>query len=459
MLTDVLTSWGAVEVSPMEAYTEIFRLGEGLLQRSDEEPGQYKSNPIAYWKNDDAEHGHFRIMFEDTFEEVLAELQKADFCILNGSTYFGRRNVQSHVSKMYALPFDLDDVTDSTLNNFFSGAYNANYYPVPQFVALSGHGVHLYYVFERPVPMFPNIKLQLKNLKYALTDRIWNQYTSTTKKPQHQGINQGFRVFGGKTKPGAPVDKVRVFRVNPHPTNLDHLSDFIPEELRIDENKLFRESKMSLADAREKYPEWYEKVVLNKDRTPKKWDISGKVNGDNPYALYDWWKRKIENGAAYGKRYFCIMCLAIYAAKCDVPFDKLQQDAYDLIPFMNELNPDMEFTKHDVDVALECYDDRYCTFPIKDISKISGVSIEKNKRNGRPQVVHLMGARAIQEINDRFNSSNWRDGNGRPEGSGTMEERVVSYAAVHPDASVTEISRALGVSRTTVYKWRKSIEK
>ena len=48
MLADVLTSWGAVEVSAMEVYSDIFKLGEGLLQRSDEEPGQYKSNPIAY---------------------------------------------------------------------------------------------------------------------------------------------------------------------------------------------------------------------------------------------------------------------------------------------------------------------------------------------------------------------------------------------------------------------------
>ena len=450
MLADVLISWGAYEVSAMEVYSDIFRLGEGLLQRSDEEPGQYKSNPIAYWKNEDAETGHFRIMFEDTFEETLAELQKADFAILNGSTYFGRRNVQSHVSKMYALPFDLDDVTDETLNAFLSGAINGGAYPIPQYITMSGHGVHLYYVFERPIPMFPNIKLQLKELKYALTDKLWNQYTSNTKKPQHQGINQGFRVIGGKTKADAVEPVVRAFRLNEHPTNLDQLCEYVPDEFRVDEKKLFRESKMTLEEAKVKYPEWHEKVVLNKDRRPKKWDIAGKVNGDNPYALYDWWKRKIKGGAAYGKRYFNIMCLAIYGVKNDVPFDKVQEDAYALIPFMDSLNPNEPFTKADVDVALECYDDRYCTFPRKDMAKISGIHIEPNKRNKRPRAVHLGRARAVQSFDDP--DGKWRYKGGAP----TKEQLVKEYAAGHPNASVIEIARALNISRTTVYKWLSS---
>lgn len=454
MLADVLTSWGAVEVSAMDVYSDIFRLGEGLLQRSDEEPGQYKSNPIAYWKNEDAETGHFRIMFEDTFEEILVELQKADFAILNGSTYFGRRNVQSHVSKMYALPFDLDDVTDETLNAFLSGAINGGAYPIPQYISLSGHGVHLYYVFERPIPMFPNIKLQLKELKYALTDKLWNQYTSNTKKPQHQGINQGFRVIGGKTKPDAVEPIVRVFRLNEHPTNLDHLCEFVPDEFRVDENKLFKESKITLEQAKKKYPEWYEKVVLNKDKRPKKWDIAGKVNGDNPYALYDWWKRQIKGGAAYGKRYFNIMCLAIYGVKCDVSFDKVQKDAYELIPFMNALNPNEPFTKADVNVALECYDDRYCTFPRKDIAKISGIHIEPNIRHYQKRKWHLEDIRA-KKARMKVRGQSFKNPEGRPEGSGTKEPLVKEYVAAHPEATVSEIARAVGISRTTVYKWMK----
>ena len=143
-LADVVVKWSGIPVSAMDVYTDIFKLGENEIQIKDELPGQYKANPIAYFKNLGEDHGHFRIMFENTFEDTLRELQQADFSILNGITYFGRRNVQNHASKMYAMIFDLDGVTESTLNNFFSGAFVGEAYPVPNYVVLSGHGVHLY---------------------------------------------------------------------------------------------------------------------------------------------------------------------------------------------------------------------------------------------------------------------------------------------------------------------------
>lgn len=447
MLSDVLIDWGAVEVTPMEVYTDIFKLGDGYLQKENEPPGLFKANPIAYWKNEKDSKGHFRIMFEDTFEDNLKELQRADFAILNGITYFGRKNVQNHASKMYALIFDLDDVTDDTLNNFLSGAYRAKYYPVPQYVVMSGHGVHLYYVFEEPVPLFPNIKVQLKSLKYGLTDRIWNQYTSKEKKPQHQGINQGFRVIGGKTKEDVSFPQSRAFRLDTHPVTLSHLCEFVPEQMVVDEEKLFKESKLSLAEAKKKYPDWYEKVVLNKDRKPKKWDIAGKVNGDNPYALYDWWLRQIEKGATYGKRYFCIMCLAIYGIKNDVPLDRVREDAYALIPFMNELRPDEPFTKNDVDVALECFDEKYCTFPRKDIEKISGIQITPNKRNGRERKQHVKIMNAIRDI--VYPEGEWRDGNGRKQKGNVVK----LWRSVHPDGKKIDCARETGLHINTVYKW------
>ena len=355
MLQVVLKEWGGVEEAPLDVYRTIFRIGENEIQRENEEPGSFKANPIAYWKNEGEKSGHFRIMFDDTFEETLAELQQADFAILNGITYFGRKNTQEHASKMYAMIFDIDGVTPKTLNAFLNGAHVVDAYPVPNYVVLSGHGVHLYYVFEEPVPLFPNIKLQLKELKYALTEKLWNMYTSTEEKKQFQGINQGFRVIGGRTKKDAAEQVTRAFLMNRHPFSLEQLNRYVEEKNRVDASKLFRESKLTLAQAQKKYPEWYEKVVLNKDRTPKTWDIAGKVHGENPLALYDWWIRQIQTGATYRHRYFNIMCLAIYAAKCNVPEERLRKDAVDLIPFLNGVNPEEPFTLEDVECALESY--------------------------------------------------------------------------------------------------------
>lgn len=445
MLENILKRWGAVEVSAMDVYSDIFKLSEGYLQTKDEPAGSYKANPVGYYRYADKDKGHFRILFEDSFEDVLKELQEADdFAILNGITYFGRKNEQEHASKMYAMIFDLDGVDDSKLNNLMSGAINGGAYPVPNYIALSGHGLHLYYIFDEPVALFPYTKIQLKELKYALTEKIWNMYTSNIKKKQFQGINQGFRVIGGHTK--VPGVRVRAFRVNDHPFSLRQLCEFVPEEHRVDEQQLFKESKLTLEQAKRKFPEWYEKVVVQGDRSRTPWDIAGKVHGDNPYALYDWWKRQIFSGTAYGHRYFAIMALAIYGVKNGKSLDEVKADALALIPHMNSLNPDEPFTERDIKVALECYDERYCTFPIKDIEKITGITIKRNIRNGRQQRAHIRymnNQRAFKVEEGECTNG------GRP----SKKQIVQQYRAEHPEASVTEVAKALNMSRTTVYKW------
>lgn len=453
MLEEVLVKWGGTEVDAMEVYSDIFNLEENEIQNMWEESGMYKANPLGYWKNGKSK-GHYRIFFRDTFEAVLCELQQADFAIVNGITYFGRKNLQEHASKMYAMIFDLDGVTDKTLNAFLSGAFSADIYPIPNYVALSGHGVHLYYVFEEPIPLYPNIKLQLKALKYALTEKIWNQYTSIDEKKQFQGINQGFRVIGGKTK----IDGVRVraFRINQHPFNLEQLGKYVDLEYRVDEKKLWKERKMSLAEAKKKYPEWYESCVVGK-KDRQYWTCK--------VALYEWWIKKIKEGATFHHRYFSVMCLAIYGAKCNLSYEKVKEDAFSLVPFLNAINPDEPFTENDCLSALECHDKRYCTFPIEDIVNLSGIEIKKNARNGRSQKEHLQekyfqAEKGKPKINpcraNRELALQYMYSQGLISGRPSKEDVVKAYLESHPDEkSVSTIARRCNVSRNTVYKYIK----
>lgn len=438
MLEDVLREWNGVEVSAMDVYSDIFHLGDNEIQRTGEASGNFKANPIGYWKTGKAK-GHYRIMFEDSFEEMLKEMQEADFSILNGITYFGRKNLQEHASKMYALIIDLDGVTDKTLHAFLHAAHSKDFdiYPIPNYIILSGHGVHLYYVFENGISLYPNIKLQMKAFKYALIDRVWNTYTSKDEKKQFQGINQGFRVIGGKTK--IEGVRVRAFRLHQHPFSLGMLGKYIPEESRVDEAKLWKESTMTLAEAKKKYPEWYQRRVVEK-KPSRVWQCSD--------AVYEWWKRKIREGAAYHHRYFCIMCLAIYGIKCGKSYEEVEDDAFALIPFMNGINPNEPFTEEDCLSALECFDIKYCTFPIDDIVKVSGISIEKNKRNGRKQADHV---KLMNFVRDEINHNDtWNKiGNGRP----TAEQIVQKWQESHPDGRKADCIRETGLSKPTVYKW------
>lgn len=441
MLSDVIERYGGMKIDPLDVYKDIFRIGEGFIQK-EYEKGSFKANPIAYYKNENEDHGHFRIMFEDKFEEIYRnELVNADFCVMNGLTYFGAKYTSDRASKMCAMIFDIDGVTDKSLNNFFYAAFNKefDYYPLPNYVALSGHGVHLYYVFEEPVPLFPNLKLQLKEFKYSLTEKMWNKNTSVDEKVQKQGINQPFRILGGKCKKNAPLDRIEVYRINQHPVNIEYLNRFVPTKIEIDEKKLFKESKLTLDQAKEKYPEWYENKVVKGIR--RYWTVKRD--------LYDWWIQQIkkeENGASYGHRYFCIMTLVIYGIKCGLSKDEIKQDAIDLIPFLNGLNKEEPFTEEDIKSALECYDERYNTFPLKDIEKLTNIRIERNKRNGRKQSLHLKMARSNLEI---LSEEKGRALQGRK----SKKDIVGEWRKINPEGTKYQCVKDTGLSKNTVKKW------
>lgn len=442
-LASVLLEWGGEETDARGFFTDVFRLGGGLIQRSTDEPGHYVSNPIILGSKD--RKVTRRILFEDTFMDTLGEFMDDDWVFVSGCSYFGRRNTGAHQGRLFDLGIDLDGVDTLHLTRLLSGI-DGGWYPKPTYITLSGHGVHLHYVLDEPLSLYPDTKQEMKKLKYRLIDKIWNPNTSTEEHVQHQGINQGFRIPGSKTK----LDGVRarVFRYGPR-IALSELAkpEYVGEREGIDLAKVGEEARVSLTEARELWPEWYERRVVG--GAPRgKW----RVKRD----LYDWWLRVGVPQATYGHRYFTVMCLAIYAAKCpDVPREELERDARDLVPRLNALRPDHPFTEADAASALECYDERYCTFPRDDMARISGVSMPANKRNGRPREKHLMIARFARDLNyeDPDGPEGWRKGGGRPEGSGTKRDLILDYAERHPGANHSEIARNLGVSRQTVIKW------
>ena len=57
--------------------------------------------------------------------------------------------------------------------------------------------------------------------------------------------------------------------------------------------------------------------------------------------------------------------------------------------------------------------------------------------------------RAIQSVVN----PNWREGNGRPKGSGTAEKIVREWRQQHPDGSKKECKDATGLSYPTIRKW------
>jgi hypothetical protein len=381
----------------------------------------------------------------DTIDDLL---KSENFIIISPISYIGKSRKTENATRMYAFAIEIDDLRVSDdgrpvgLNDLLHH-FDIELLPTPNYIICSGNGVHLYYVFEQPLILFDNVKKSLDAFKKALTPYFWNQYVTKDYKIeniQFESPFQGFRMAGGVTKKG---DRTRIFEISTHPIAIEELNRYVvkygKKECQID---IAYESELTLAEAKEAYPEWYERRIVNKQK---------KGTWECKRDLYDWWKRRITEGASVGHRYYCLLMLSIYAIKCgrNVSEEELIEDAYSFLDKFDEMseNEINRFTDEDVMDALQGYYDKdLVTYPINSIVYRSGIPIEKNKRNFRKQAIHIKymnNQRAFKvEMGECTNG-------GRPD----KRQIVQSWRLEHPGGRKIECERDTGLSRHTVLKW------
>lgn len=428
------------EVHYMDFYRDIFPEGS-FEERGEYEDGKYNGIAIAIEKGSKRAK---RMTITDDLDMIADMAGSNDFCLMSPISYAGKSRKSSNARFMYALAIDLDGMTERKHWDFFMEQINRGHemlqfvwgLPRPTYLVSSGSGIHIYYVFKQPIPMFKNIVEELEKLKRRLTWQAWTQGASSLHdKVQYESLFQGFRVVGTITKDGG---RCRAFSVGEKVT-VEYLNKFVPEDHRA--VSFVYKSDLRLEDAKKKYPEWYQRRIVEK-RPRNTWTCKK--------AVYDWWIRKLKEGAEQGHRYWCIMTLATYAQKCGVPRETLEEDAYGLIPFMNTKGD--EFTEDDVMHALEAYTDSYATYPINTIVWRTGIQIEKNKRNFRKQALHLERARAVQNID--YPCGEWRNKEGRPDKLSVVAE----WRSEHPEGTKAECIRETGLSKKTVYRWWREVD-
>lgn len=434
---DLVLSKRYPSVHPSDFYRFLFP--EGSFERLGHQEDK-KGNGIVISIDEVSKHAAKTIITDGL--EQIENLLEDPFVICSPISYFGRSRRADHALWMYALTFDIDYVGEGHLKNMLRWFEELNLIPRPTFLVNSGHGVHLYYVFNQPISMSPGNQRALVKLKRNLIDRIWTDYTSyRAERKEALGVVQGFRMVGSRTK-------LEHYRLTAYKTGekvtLDYLNSFARDGYAavIDQPSLF-----SLEEAKEQWPEWYERRIV-RGETPGRWHIKRD--------LYDWFLRRIENETQPGSRYFCIMYLAVYAAKCDIEEEELRRDAARLQKIFDERGRDTNepFGWDECEKALSCYNESYVRYPRETIEHNSKISMPPNKRNYQRQEFHLEEARAIRDIRQKRQGRNWWDGGNRM-GAPTKKQLIQDYAAANPRATQREIAQALGVSPTTVNKWLK----
>ena len=294
--------------------------------------------------------------------------------------------------------------------------------------------------------MYKHLQDKLREFKYELIAKVWNRYTSTfteREQVQYQGIFQGFRMVGTQSKLGKRYP-VKALDTGERVT-IEYLHGYLMDKSKAVTDFHYK-SDLSLAEARKKYPEWYEKRIVQGERR-ERWHVKRD--------LYDWWLRKIKEGASVGHRYSCLCVLASYAVKCDIPEDELFTDAFSLLQFLDDMSDDEHnrFTKRDILDAMQFYQENYVTYSRREAERVSAIAMPASKRNGRKQAEHLERARLVQTLD--YPNGAWRNKEGRPKGSGEKSKIVEEWKQQHPDGKKIDCERETGLSRHTVLKWWK----
>lgn len=405
----------------------------------------------------------------DSLEELMGRYK---FVVTTPATYVGRRRFKSNARYLYALAFDLDEVGAPEMSEVIH-QQTIGMTPQANIIVNSGDGIHLYYILAKPMPLYPKVYETLTNIKKALTRLIWNKASSRTgedNQVQIQPIIQPFRVPGSRTKHGdivtawhnadAPLHTIEELNRFASKPTLKYLNSGVSQEQAQALDKgAYSTNRLTKARAKELYPDWYQKRIV--EGAPRKtWHVHR--------GLYEWWLHMLwtNEKVAVGHRYHCIMFLAVYAKKCNVPFDTLKRDALELVPRMEALtgNTGRHFSVQDALDALKAYKESSETYPRQLIEDRSGLRIEPNKRNGRPQDLHLKLARGSRDIlQEAKGRKDWREGNGRPKGSIVLAEDSPQYAKVqewrdrNPNSNnKSRCARETGLSRPTVRKWWQS---
>lgn len=451
------------ELEPMEFYRYLFPVG------SFQDKGKYKegiyNGMIALIGADGKAK---KKIVTDDLEEIRKCLDSDDFCVMRPISYVGKSAIVKNARELYALTIDLDGIRIDNegipigLINLFIQIEQADRIPMPTVIVSSGTGVHLYYIFDKPIRMFSSVMKKLKPFRIQLLKLIWHEsITYYSKQVQYECLNQGFRMVGTKTKRGT---KTRAFWTGEKIT-IDDLNEFVEEEYRIDSKELLLLNRKDKEDyfkriAVEGHSDRKEEELIetyfdedlgipvtidNRYRCGETWNVNNK--------LYDWWLKRIKSEAKVGHRYYCLLTLSAIAKKCNVDFETLKKDAFDMIDYLDSLTDDREcnsFTEEDINAALKGYSKQNEKMTRETISMLSGIEIKPNKRNYRTRAQHIA---IMNFIRDEiiYKNSNWRNMDGRPK----KEYIIRNWRLENPNGTKAECIKELKgiVGRTTVYKW------
>lgn len=432
------------ESAAADFYRDLFP--EGSLQKHGEDYEDGKGNIVATSIcKDDKKKTRSWIVTDD--QEDLKNVFGIEFGLVAPLSWFGKTHKKTNAHELFAYAIDIDYVDLQRLKNLVKQFRTGVQLP-PNYLVSSGKGLHLYYFLEKPVPLYHNLVEMLSQLKKDLIRRLWNDTTSLKpERPDITGIFQGFRCVGCMSKLGEGYP-VRAYKITSHRYTLEELAKMARSKVDVslvEKKPEWRPKKdrISLEEALEKYPDWYERRILKKEQPQKVWHSNPK--------LYEWWKRKIMDEVKSGGRYYSLLALCSFGRKCGIPDEQIKADAWSFLDELEKRTDDEmnHFSKSDVEDALEGLNNPSIALATRQwISEHTKVEIHPNKRNGRTRAENLEIARFIRDKNQEKKGSKW---NGRK----SAEEDFYNYLGSTDNPTCADFCEKTGRKKSVWYKYKK----
>ena len=185
---------GYEEIQSLEFYRDIFPVGsfERTRYQSDGKP-----NGLLFAKaNNERDKNIIELVFD--YLMTIEQFQGQEDVIMSIIGYSGKHRTKKNAYHLYGFTVDLDGQEEFAKFRDTLYQMQEDVIPPATYTVLSGHGLHLYYIFNKPIGLTPKMTEAVQRVKDGLTELVWNDFTSTIKptienshQKQFQSIAQG----------------------------------------------------------------------------------------------------------------------------------------------------------------------------------------------------------------------------------------------------------------------------
>ena len=393
--------------------------------------------PVVFIDEDeDTKH-----MVKMSVDEAIDQAVDRNDILLGGSTYFKNFVSKATAKDVHALIIDMDNVWAGVLQSALQNDWNEDdkELPKPTYIVNSGTGLHLYFLFDEPIPHYVCNSEKIDQLYRRLavqqtTSRIYLQ-------KQVQWFGQDFRMAGSLNKYNW---RNEVFRVG-EKWDIDRLA----QAVGMEDTHFVR------------YGEPRTRQLVKRERTKNRTKRKGwRCN----QGFYDYTLERCRNETKEGNRYMSFCALTVIAWKCNVPISKVEQDLKGLIPKYNK-GAKRQITEKEIEHALRMYNEKAMLTQRERLQ--DWIGWEYKPQTNRHYGKQVFKRKKSQEARDKglkntnlevrgwavrdamYPDGEWRNKDGAP----SKQEEVRAWRQLHLDGKPKDCMADTGISKNTVYRW------